>query len=365
MKKIPQKGEMVANKMAQHPPASTQARVLIRKYRHGDEKPIVDLVNSTTMITVNPFFFSAATKEMVAQAILIQAAVLFIIVGTSLEYSLVSLPATLGCLYFGIYMAHKIKADQTHGDLFNIQDRYLNRPKCGFWVAVLLEAGKKKKNGRSDSAEQVKGDASVLDRVGDLIGIGCRKTSGDYSIITEDQATAEEINSTLFPTGRTLIGTVAVDLKVDPDKKDPPYSVAIIRRMAVSGQHQRRGVGSSLLSKALFHCRDQRLLAAELITTEHHDAARNLYASKGFQLASTTRKDYLFGLVTLVVCRLRIPCSKIGTLHSQNLAGPEDDVDDVEDDVEDGDDDDDDDQVAAAGEDGAEDNDDEDFLNLA
>ena len=39
-------------------------RVLIRKYRYGDEKAIIRLVKEGTMMTVNPFFFSAATREM-------------------------------------------------------------------------------------------------------------------------------------------------------------------------------------------------------------------------------------------------------------------------------------------------------------
>ena len=40
-------------------------RVLIRKYRFGDEKAIIRLVNEGTMVTVNPFFLRAATREMI------------------------------------------------------------------------------------------------------------------------------------------------------------------------------------------------------------------------------------------------------------------------------------------------------------
>ena len=40
-------------------------KVLIRKYRYGDEKAIIRLVNEGTMVTVNPFFFRAATREMI------------------------------------------------------------------------------------------------------------------------------------------------------------------------------------------------------------------------------------------------------------------------------------------------------------
>ena len=91
-------------------------KVLIRKYRYGDEKAIIRLVNEGTMVTVNPFFFRAATREMIvsyllklqqtriflycmiyqlratffvyfqAQVILMLSAILFIVVGTSLKY---------------------------------------------------------------------------------------------------------------------------------------------------------------------------------------------------------------------------------------------------------------------------------------
>ena len=45
-------------------------KVLIRKYRYGDEKAIIRLVNEGTMVTVNPFFFRAATREMIVSSFL-------------------------------------------------------------------------------------------------------------------------------------------------------------------------------------------------------------------------------------------------------------------------------------------------------
>ena len=40
-------------------------KVHIRKYRYGDEKAIIRLVNEGTMVTVNPFFLRAATREVI------------------------------------------------------------------------------------------------------------------------------------------------------------------------------------------------------------------------------------------------------------------------------------------------------------
>ena len=47
-----------------------EPKVLIRKYRYGDEKAIIRLVNEGTMVTVNPFFFRAATREMIVSSLL-------------------------------------------------------------------------------------------------------------------------------------------------------------------------------------------------------------------------------------------------------------------------------------------------------
>ena len=53
-------------------------KVLIRKYRYGDEKAIIRLVNEGTMVTVNPFFLRAATREVIVSTKIKQ-----IIIGSS------------------------------------------------------------------------------------------------------------------------------------------------------------------------------------------------------------------------------------------------------------------------------------------
>ena len=64
-----------------------------------------------------------------------------------------------------------------------------------------------------------------------------------------------------------IVGTVAVIVKRDPDMREPPNSVAQIRRMAVSKLWQRRGIGEKLLDTAVLHCHRYRYRAIELITT--------------------------------------------------------------------------------------------------
>ena len=62
---------------------------------------------------------------------------------------------------------------------------------------------------------------------------------------------------------------------------------------------------------ALEHCSQANFRAVELLTTEHHQAARSLYASKGFELIETIRKPFVGGLFSLAIYRLRISVSII------------------------------------------------------
>jgi len=271
-------------------------KVVIRKFRYGDEKAIIRLVNEGTMVTVNPFFLRAATREMIAQVILMLAAILFIVVGTSLKYSLLAIPITLFTLYIGIYLGHWAKANKTHNDLLDIPAKYLEREKCGFWVAILLDADKV-----SSASSSSKSDVK------------------HYAFVSEDKdANTNDIEKSKFPSNSNLIGTLAIDIKEDPDMKEPPDSVALLKRMAVSKKHQRKGIGSAMMDHALDHCRTFKFRAIELITTEHHEAARNLYARKGFELLASYDKNFVFGLVSITLYRLRRSCTLLLSNNIQN-----------------------------------------------
>jgi len=258
-------------------------KVFIRKYHPGDEDAVKSLVSKGVMVTVNPFFLSAAVKEGVIQLILMTAAVLFIAVGTTLKNSLLAIPIVLTLLYAGIYVGHWIKIARTHGDLDDIETSYLANPRKGFWVAVLTGSAPSKAN------------------------------NTDYTFITEEASSTEDrhndtnYHKSLNPTKQTLIATLAVDIKIDPDMREPPASVALIKRMTVAGPHRRKGVGTAILEVGLRHCVDSRFRAVELITTEHHQAARSLYANAGFEFMKVYRKNYLFwGIVSLTMYRLRV-----------------------------------------------------------
>ena len=110
--------------------------------------------------------------------------------------------------------------------------------------------------------------------------------------------------------------------------KEPPESVALLKRMTVSKKHQRRGIASAMMDIALDHCRSFKLRAIELITTEHHEAARNLYARKRFELIASYEKNFVFGLVSIVLYRLRRSCSLLLSSNMQNWTEEENGTED-------------------------------------
>jgi len=275
------------------------ARVYIRKYQAGDGPAVRWLVSKGVMVTVNPFFLSASVKEGVIQLILMTAAVLFIAVGTTLRNSLLAIPIVLALLYAGIYIGHWVKISRTHGDLEDIDTSYSSHSKKGFWVAVLLSP-----EGKTNSI------------------------TTDYTFITDEDHDLDSPNfdKSLHPTKKTLLATLAVDIKADPDMREPPASVAMIKRMTVAAGHRRRGVGTAILEVALRHCVDARFRAVELITTEHHQAARSLYANWGFEFQQVYRKNYLvWGIVSLAMFRLRVPCVTISKKLRSSVTNDDDD----------------------------------------
>ena len=113
--------------------------------------------------------------------------------------------------------------------------------------------------------------------------------------------------------------------------REPPASVAMIKRMTVAGAHRRKGVGTAILEVGLRHCVDARYRAVELITTEHHQAARSLYANWGFEFMNVYRKNYLFwGVVSLQMYRLRVATLTLAKKLRSASAGPAADITDAD-----------------------------------
>ena len=197
----------------------------------------------------------------------------------SFFFSLLAFPIVITILFISTWIGHFVKVNTTHHDLNNIPQEYTEKDKCGFWVAEAF--GQPLATHNSESKIEIIREEE------------------------EDNIIQPLMSSTMSP---KIIGTIAITIKNDPDLREPPNSVAWLRRMAVAKSFQRLGIGSVLTDVALEHCSAANFRAVELLTTEHHQAARSLYAVKGFDLIETIRKPYLGGLLFLVLYRLRIPC---------------------------------------------------------
>ena len=111
--------------------------------------------------------------------------------------SLLAIPITLITLYIGIYIGHWVKAKKTHTDLLDIQAKYLERAKCGFWVAILLDPN------RVSSVSSSNGTSSTTN-----------PNIKHYAFVSEDKdANTNDIERSLFPCEKRLIGTLAIDIK--------------------------------------------------------------------------------------------------------------------------------------------------------
>jgi len=92
-----------------------------------------------------------------------------------------------------------------------------------------------------------------------------------------------------------IVGTIAIVKKECPgDSK-----VAWLRRMAVLKSHRGSGIGKQLVKTAVEFCRNRGYEKVELITTEVHESARNLYLKEGFVCKGFKPYLYLNGWVKI------------------------------------------------------------------
>lgn len=202
--------------------STSSPSVVVRPFQYGDEKQVKRLLHQATLGTTWPMFFSFARREIISQSILILAAVLFVVVGLPLAYSLISIPIVLLLLAMSTWTGHRLKILLTHNDLNDIGQSYQSNAKCGFWVAEVLD-----KNALISTPNKAK-------------------------------IVRKENEKSRHDQGLEIIGTIAVTIKEDPDLREPPESVAWLRRMAVSPKYHRKGLLKQytlLPSFTLFHFR--------------------------------------------------------------------------------------------------------------
>ena len=92
-----------------------------------------------------------------------------------------------------------------------------------------------------------------------------------------------------------IVGTISITKKQEASQD----KVAFLRRMAVLEDMRRCGVGRRLLEHALTFCKERNYTRIDLITTDVHQAARELYEKMGFKQVGYRPYKYLFGLVNI------------------------------------------------------------------
>ncbi|KAF4533190.1 hypothetical protein B566_EDAN001732 [Ephemera danica] len=246
---------------------SSMSVVVLRDYHPGDEIQCQDIIREATMSTVNVAFISGLTREFTFQLMVLVAAVMYIFIGIPLKFCLYVIPGVIIFIYICIWAAHSFKALELNQDINNIPRVYMSSDSTGFWVAEAYEP--------YFASTWPDGKAMIVNESGlKSCGIDINKCR------------------------RTIVGTVAIACSRESE------DVGWLRRMAVRPQYQRRGIAKALLREAVSFCRTKGYKEVELVTSECHDAARELYLSAGFDVKQMYHKPIVGNLITLTMYQL-------------------------------------------------------------
>jgi GNAT superfamily N-acetyltransferase len=238
--------------------------VVIRYYKPGDELFCREIVKEGTMSTVNAAFVAGLTREITFQTMVLTSALMFIFMGVPFSVCFWSVPVVIILMYLFIWLGHSFKALEMTNDVTNIPRVYMSSEYTGFWVAEVHEP-----YFMTREPDQVK-----------------------YTITTERELKDNNIEIAEHH-GKKIVGTVAIT------RSKYCTDTAWLRRMAVTPKYQRKGIASVLVDEALRFCKDKGYSAVELVTSECHDAARELYLKKGFDLKQMYHKQIVGTLVTI------------------------------------------------------------------
>lgn len=245
----------------------SSAVVVIRDYRPGDELQCQEIIREATMSTVNTAFFSGLAREITFQLMVLAAAVMFIFLGLPFKFCFSAIPGVIVFIYGCVYLAHSFKALELTQDINNIPRVYMSSDSTGFWVAEVYEPYFTKP-----------------------------WPGGKMMIVNEHGLKSCGIDSSLCK--RSIVGTVAVA------KSNDVENAGWLRRMAVRPKYQRRGIATALLNEAVSFCRTSGYSEVELVTSECHDAARELYLSHNFEVKQMYHKPIIGSLITLTMYQL-------------------------------------------------------------
>jgi len=235
--------------------------IVIRPFRREDQEASRALIDEGTMDPVNRFFLQALMRETFLQAIIMLAAIMYIVGGVQLQYTVTAIPIVAVLTYAGIYASHRYKAKYLHPDLQNIMQTYMGSNKTCFFVA---EAFYNKAENQLNTNEQPAFVSEIEFEKIDASG----QISNDRSL------------------SREIVGTIAVA------RAKESAVIAWLRRTAVKKDWRKKGVGTALVDRVIKFCSQKGFIGIELVTTECHDSARKLYEKKGFEVRAFYHKKF-------------------------------------------------------------------------
>lgn len=240
--------------------------VVIRDYKPGDEMQCRDIVKEGTMATVNSAFFS--TIEVTFQVMVLTTAVMFIFFGLPFTFCLCAIPGVISFMYVCVWSGHLFKGLEMTQDLGNIPRTYMSSDSTGFWVAEAYEP-------------------FFMDR---------DPSSYKYEILTLNKLNQKCIDTSSYR--KSLVGTVGIVRSLSAEDS------AWLRRMAVKPKYQKMGIAKALIDEALQFCCEKDYQGVELVTSEWHERARNLYLKKGFHLKQMYHKKLFGSVITVLMYQL-------------------------------------------------------------
>lgn len=223
------------------------------------------------MSTVTTAFIAGLTRELTFQAMVLTSAVMFIFMGVPLSVCLGAIPVVIVAMYVFIYLAHTFKALEMMQDISNIPRFYMSSDYTGFWVAEACEP----------------------------IFMTQDPKHAKYLMMTESELQRQSVQLATH-LRRRIVGTIAVT------RSKSEENTAWLRRMAVHPRYQHKGIASKLVDEVLSFAAQKGYSGVELVTSECHNGARELYLRKGFELKQMYNKHVFGSLVSILIYELSI-----------------------------------------------------------
>lgn len=234
---------------------------VVRRYTSKDKAAVQDIMTKAVMETVSDYFWAAVFSEVLPQVSLLVIAFAFIGMGIPFYFCLLGIPTAFVIIYVVIWLAHLSKALEVGQEFEIIPQLFLQHSDRCFWVAEVLEY--------SEAVEL------------DILMNKMKKVEYDF-VSGESSVKKAELEGAR----RHVVGMLGLTKSLRGGIK------GWLRHLAVKKQYRRRGIAQRLLDEAIQFCTEHCMDEVELLTTECHHKARELFYKKGFEVQHTYFKHY-------------------------------------------------------------------------